>query len=556
MNQVAEAVGKEFPHVWIETLAYQYTRTPPKTLRPRPNVVPRLCSIECDFSLPLDVSPYPQNVKFVDDIKGWSAITDKLYVWDYTTNFGHYIGPHPNFGCLQGNVKFFRDNSVVGLFEQGAYQSPHAEFAELRAWVLAKLLWNPEQDVKALYDDFFAGYYGPAAEPVRAYFDELQSLAASPDHVLRLWSPMTSPWYTDEFFARAATLWADAESRVAADPDRLYNVRMGAIPVMYARLQRWPRMETGHEWRDGTLRPTGVDPGYAEIARELLARIEEGKITHVSESHDRHKAFVSMLRARTEGFTPVMIRSGDTVAGVIPDLGGRTCILSQAGGPNVLHPTDGGVGFSDGPGAFTGAETTPYGVATTEASAVVLRRAVRNRYEVERVAAVSSEGLTVTNRLTSSRTEEQTIRPAVRVALDLGDAASICARAEGGSWLTLPVPAEQAFAMATIPVPASASRTLLIASAKTGRGARMQLPDGPIERVLLHCDALTGAVRVVVAMAPMVLPGKGTLEAAVRVVPVAQATGLPSMPPPPAGTHGRGKVVVEECLISLGRPGS
>lgn len=84
----------------------------------------------------------------------------------------------------------------------------------------------------------------------------------------------------------------------------------------------------------------------------------------------------------------------------------------------------------------------------------------------------------------------------------------------------------------------------------------MQLPDGPIERVLLHCDALTGAVRVVVAMAPMVLPGKGTLEAAVRVVPVAQATGLPSMPPPPAGTHGRGKVVVEECLISLGRPGS
>ena len=35
VNQVAEAVEKEFPDVWIETLAYQYTRHPPKTIKPR-----------------------------------------------------------------------------------------------------------------------------------------------------------------------------------------------------------------------------------------------------------------------------------------------------------------------------------------------------------------------------------------------------------------------------------------------------------------------------------------------------------------------------------------
>ena len=46
VNQVAEAVEREFPNVWIETLAYQYTRKPPKTVRPRHNVVPRLCTIE------------------------------------------------------------------------------------------------------------------------------------------------------------------------------------------------------------------------------------------------------------------------------------------------------------------------------------------------------------------------------------------------------------------------------------------------------------------------------------------------------------------------------
>nr|MCR4575609.1 DUF4838 domain-containing protein [Lentisphaeria bacterium] len=80
VNQVAEAVEKEFPNALIETLAYQYTRTPPVNIKPRHNVVPRLCTIECDFSKPLDVSKYAQNVKFVKDIEGWSSMTDKLFI--------------------------------------------------------------------------------------------------------------------------------------------------------------------------------------------------------------------------------------------------------------------------------------------------------------------------------------------------------------------------------------------------------------------------------------------------------------------------------------------
>jgi hypothetical protein len=41
VNQVAELVEKEFPHKFIGTLAYQYTRTPPKNINPRENVVVR-----------------------------------------------------------------------------------------------------------------------------------------------------------------------------------------------------------------------------------------------------------------------------------------------------------------------------------------------------------------------------------------------------------------------------------------------------------------------------------------------------------------------------------
>jgi hypothetical protein len=155
VNSVADDIKDEFPNVAISTLAYQYTRKPPKYVKPRDNVIVRLCSIECSFSKPLADE---RNKKFRDDIIGWSKISNRLYIWDYTTNFRHYIMPHPNLRVLGPNVKFFVEHNVKGLFEQGAYTSNGAEMAELRAWVLAKLLWNPKLDGQQLIDEFIDGY--------------------------------------------------------------------------------------------------------------------------------------------------------------------------------------------------------------------------------------------------------------------------------------------------------------------------------------------------------------------------------------------------------------
>jgi hypothetical protein len=82
VNFIAERLEREFPHVAFDTLAYWYTRKPTRTLRPRPNVIVRLCSIECSFAQPLE---RPDNAGFADDIRGWSERCDRLYVWDYTT---------------------------------------------------------------------------------------------------------------------------------------------------------------------------------------------------------------------------------------------------------------------------------------------------------------------------------------------------------------------------------------------------------------------------------------------------------------------------------------
>ena len=237
VNTIAERVEKEFPHVAISTLAYQYTRKPPRYVRPRPNVIVRLCSIECSFAHPLGDSV--ENAAFRRDIEGWSKVCQRLYIWDYTTNFSHYIMPHPNLRVLGPNIRFFVQNGVKGVFEQGAYQSPGAEFAELRAWVLAQLLWDPGRDADALISEFLAGYYGAAAPYLRRYIDLLHDECERTGHYLGIGSPPSAPFFTLAVMTQAEKLFDQAEAAVAGDPAVLDRVRVARMPLRYVWALRW-----------------------------------------------------------------------------------------------------------------------------------------------------------------------------------------------------------------------------------------------------------------------------------------------------------------------------
>ena len=163
VNKVAEDIEKEFPDVWVETLAYQYTRKPPKLVKPRKNVVVRLCTIECSFVQPLGEGEQNQSLR--EDMEGWSKIAHSLFVWDYTVNFSAYMLPHPNHRVLAPNVRFFVDHNTIGLFEQGDSWCLTGDFVRLKTWVLSQLMWNPALDEKKLFDEFITGYYGQDAAP-------------------------------------------------------------------------------------------------------------------------------------------------------------------------------------------------------------------------------------------------------------------------------------------------------------------------------------------------------------------------------------------------------
>jgi len=186
VNRIAAAIADEYPDIAIDTLAYQYTRKPPKNIRPLPNVIVRLCSIECCFSHPMETCQfiaYPFDLDgrrpqqhFSKDIQDWAKVSDRLYVWDYVTNYAHPLMPFPNFKVLKPNIKFLIKNHVKGLFEEAAYWGGGgASMADLRSYVMAQLMWNPDQNVDVLVNDFLTGVFKSAAPAMRKYYDLIHS---------------------------------------------------------------------------------------------------------------------------------------------------------------------------------------------------------------------------------------------------------------------------------------------------------------------------------------------------------------------------------------------
>ncbi len=236
VNAVAEEIEKEFPDVLVETLAYSYTRQAPKHVKPRKNVVIRLCSIECSFSQPLATGP--QNESFRRDIEQWSAIAPKLYIWNYVTNFRNYILPHPNMRVLAPNLRFFVEHNAVALFEQGDSGSTCGDFVELRAWLLSHLMWDPSRDENALIREFLSGYYGPAAEALEEYLNLIHDAVEEAGTYLRCYMNDTSAWLSTEDQIRASRLFEEAQRSVADDPVLSRRVRRARMSLDNAWLLR------------------------------------------------------------------------------------------------------------------------------------------------------------------------------------------------------------------------------------------------------------------------------------------------------------------------------
>ncbi len=171
VNSVADEVVKEYPDVMVGTLSYWYSRKPPKTIRPRPNVQIQLCSIECCMLHPINDPKCEKNVQFCQDLADWGKMCNHISIWNYNTNFRNYLLPCPNLRVIEPNIRYFVANNAVGIFMQAAGNAHGAELSDLRNYVMANLLWDPTKSSRKLIDEFLDLHYGRSAEPIRRFIN-------------------------------------------------------------------------------------------------------------------------------------------------------------------------------------------------------------------------------------------------------------------------------------------------------------------------------------------------------------------------------------------------
>lgn len=230
-------LAARFPDKEFSTLAYLYTMNPPKHVKPLPNVNIMLCDIDCNREVSLTENA--SGKAFVKAMEGWSAITNNIFVWDYGINFDNYLDPFPNFHILQDNIKLFKKNHATMHFSQIA-GSRGGDFAELRAYLVSKLMWNPEANVDSLMQHFLHGYYGEAAPYFYQYIKVMEGALIGSGQ--RLWiydSPVSHKYgmLKPELMRRYNALFDKAEKAVADNEQLLKRVQRARLPLQYSELE-------------------------------------------------------------------------------------------------------------------------------------------------------------------------------------------------------------------------------------------------------------------------------------------------------------------------------
>ena len=235
---MSNEIAKAWPDKQISTLAYQFTRSAPENIRPLDNVNIMFCSIECNRSMPL--ADDTRSAGFVKDMKDWNKLTDNIFAWDYVVQFKNYLTPFPNFHVLQPNIRFFRDNGVNMMFQQGSGGS-WSDLSDVKQYLIAKLLWNPELNNDSIINHFIKKYYGKAAPYIREYYDLAHQNLIEKQQTQNLDIYGFPVFYYDahlkpELLLQYQDLMDKAEAAVSSDSIYLMRILRVRIPADFAFL--------------------------------------------------------------------------------------------------------------------------------------------------------------------------------------------------------------------------------------------------------------------------------------------------------------------------------
>lgn len=234
VNYLAAGIGSLYPDVFIDTLAYQYTQKPPRTMRARDNVIVRLCNTRGNLTRAVT---HRDNARFRQEVLAWAGVTRRLHIWTYAVTYDRHYGlPLPTMRAFSEDARFYADSGVQGVFIE--HERPVVDdMRDLKIWMSMKQLENPYASCARLAATFTDGYYGAAGKHIRDYLDLLDSAAAAKGGDIKYYSSLRRYRYlTFDFLRRAQEIFDRAAASAAGDPVLARRVRHARLSLDRATL--------------------------------------------------------------------------------------------------------------------------------------------------------------------------------------------------------------------------------------------------------------------------------------------------------------------------------
>ncbi|MGN0522109.1 MAG: DUF4838 domain-containing protein, partial [Eubacterium sp.] len=277
INRLADECSKRFPDNYISTLAYNYTANPSKNLRPRKNVLIKLClmpgNTASNYANPS--GKWAKNANKI--ISEWSKIADNIMIWDYNVDYHGYFIPFPLIDSMTANNNFYYKNNVYAIFHQMAYET-RAQDAELHAYLFSKLMWNKSADVKKLAGKYIDIYYGKAAPYIAEYYctvhENIQKYA-QPLYIYAQPDAYRAGYLSDRCLKQYTDIIDKALEAVKGDEEMTKRVRIEKLGVLYAKAKKLSFDKSG--------RKAALDEFYAICRENGITDLLEGKPNYIDE---------------------------------------------------------------------------------------------------------------------------------------------------------------------------------------------------------------------------------------------------------------------------------
>ncbi|MBQ6470673.1 MAG: DUF4838 domain-containing protein [Victivallales bacterium] len=290
--EIAKEVAKRHPDKFVGALAYERYRMPP-TFQLPPNVLVQICYRRQDLRRP------ERKAEIEGVIREFRKRGVQVMVWTYPL-FNH-IPPSRGVpllysGILQENLRFLRDQGVLGEKSEASYcsgggdQDVHGHVFALPAsthlndYVRTQLLWNPDLDVMELLEEYYTLFYGPAAAPMREFWQlaerlflehgEFERYTADDFHAFQTWLEKAAELPPEKSIYRSRVQLLQNE---LAPYFKLFFTLKERMPVITATIAEAKHDFTGAEQGTGRWTDTPLHRLIPKSGREL--RLDEPATT-------------------------------------------------------------------------------------------------------------------------------------------------------------------------------------------------------------------------------------------------------------------------------------